>query len=242
MSRPLSLARRLFGLLACLAIWTHATSWAAADLITRPDGAGSFYYLAFVTSGTRTAESDDITSYNDWVTAQANAVPELAALRGGNLDWYAIGSTAAVDARDNIAQTEWKVPSGVSAPVYDLHGNRIADDLDDLWDGSIQRQINVTDQDTTYNGDVWTGSWENGTGMNPRQLGGTWDPGLGDSSTTDFQWIRSNATAASSNLYPLYAISGVLPEPGSLSLGVSMALLVAGGAWYRRRRRRRNNA
>lgn len=242
MSRPLSLAKRLFGLLVCLAIWIHVTNWAAADLITRPDGAGSFYYLAFVTSATHTAESDDIGTYNTWVTQQANAVPELNSL---GVDWYVIGSTDAVDARDNIAQTVGTVPVGVSAPVYDLQGHRIADDLDDLWSGSIQHNIDQTELGGTYTGNVFTGSYANGTEYVWYGFGGTQGTLYGNSGFSNDDWM--NISYVPKHLLGttpghFYAISGVMPEPGSLSLGVSMALLVAGGAWYRRRRRRRNNA
>jgi len=169
-------------------------------------------------------------------------VPELAAL---GVDWYVMGSTASVDARDNIAQTTGTVPPGVSAPVYDLQGHRIANDLDDLWSGSIQHNIDQTEQGGTYTGNVYTGSYANGTEYVWYGLGGSVGVLYGNSGETDDDWMNiSYVPKASLATTPghFYAISGVMPEPGSLSLGVSMALLVAGGAWYRRRKRRRNNA
>ena len=59
---------------------------------------GAQYRLAFLTTARTTAISGDIETYNTFVTNEANAQAELAAL---GTTWKAIGSTAAVDARDN---------------------------------------------------------------------------------------------------------------------------------------------
>ncbi len=240
MSHPWSLRTKLLGLFACFVICVQATNWAAAEIITRPSGAGNYYYLAFVTSTSRLPNSDDIDVYNQWVTDQAKAVPQLAGLRNGNLDWYVIGSTDAVDARDNIEQTAGQVPIGVSAPVYDLNGNRIADDLADLWDGSIQNKIQVTELDTTNSSNVYTGTDTDGTEHDGYALG---DVAVerGSANFANSWWIKAGTDFSPSTPRSFYAISGVMPEPGTLSLAVSMALVSAGGAWYRRRKRRRNN-
>ncbi len=77
-------------------------------------GPGDFYRLAFVTSTTRDAVPTDIADYNAFVTATAEAVPELLAL---GTTWSVIGSTASVDARDN---TGTDTLGGVAHPTMPL--------------------------------------------------------------------------------------------------------------------------
>jgi hypothetical protein len=76
-------------------------------------------------------------------------------------EWKVIGSTATVDAIDNIAAPI--NTSGVS--IWRLDGVKLADDYADFWDGQILAPINtneagerITDGDTR----VWTGTEENG--------------------------------------------------------------------------------
>ena len=88
--------------------------------------AGDEYRLAFVTSGVRDAQSTDISDYNAFVSAAANAIPELAALE---TQWFAIASTASVDARDNTGT----VPPG-AVRVFLLNDTLLAGSYDDLWD------------------------------------------------------------------------------------------------------------
>ena len=94
-----------------------ATASARATVVV-PDGlqAGDMYHLVFVTEGTRDATSIDIADYNAFV--QAEAERSGATTENFGIDWFAIGSTAMVDARDNAV---------VEAPVYLLDGTRVSD-------------------------------------------------------------------------------------------------------------------
>ena len=231
--------KRVFGPLACLAICVHSTTWAAAALVTAPSdlSVGQKYHLAFVTAGTGIAGSSIIGDYNTIVTTAANAVPELNALA---VDWYVIGSTWDTDAKENAI---------VSAPVYDLHGTRIANSYEDFWDGSLIHPIAVTEQDTTISTYVWTGSLADGSGY--EELGkGTVRIGHTDylvshgppHNPSDSHWMSCNrAFSNGSFYYPYYALSGELevsssiPEPSSL---VSWFLLGALGIAYGRYRQR----
>lgn len=69
-------------LLGAVACCLAATASLQAVPIPVPTGLapGDNYRLAFVTSTTRDATSSAIADYNDFVTAAALAVPELAAL------------------------------------------------------------------------------------------------------------------------------------------------------------------
>ena len=74
------------------------TTWARATVLV-PDGLqpGDMYHLVFVTEGTRDATSIDIADYNAFV--QAEAERSEATTENFGIDWFAIGSTAMVDAR-----------------------------------------------------------------------------------------------------------------------------------------------
>ncbi len=91
---------RIIASLLVFAAFAVAPLAASAVPITVPTdlSPGDKYRLAFVTSTGRDTTSANIVDYNNFVTAHAAGVPELAAL---GTTWTAIGSTVAVDARDN---------------------------------------------------------------------------------------------------------------------------------------------
>jgi hypothetical protein len=109
----------LLGLMSCTLL--------PAGTITVPAGltAGDQYRLIFITADAYTATSTDINHYNGVVTAEANSVSDLAAL---DTSWYAVGSTATVNAIDNVG-----IDSGVA--IYDLNGNEIASDAGTTGNG-----------------------------------------------------------------------------------------------------------
>lgn len=192
---------------ACLALASVLLSAPAVCLaqscpIVVPTGieAGEQYRLAFLTSGTMLGESTDIADYNAFVSAAANAVPELAALE---TQWFAIASTAAVDARSNTGTT----PPG-DVPIYLLNDTMIATSYNDLWDWSIAIPLDYTElcEAATGSNHVWTGTHVFGTVDNPL---GSSTPTTGSRAMTGQQWIRNGGSAANQP-YALYAISDVL--------------------------------
>ena len=66
-----------------------------------PWAEGDTYRLAFYTSGKMTSESSDINVYNSFIQGLADAtnVYDIGSAEG--VTWKVIGSTDAVDARDN---------------------------------------------------------------------------------------------------------------------------------------------
>jgi hypothetical protein len=112
------LALRQLSVIAATALLLGATGDGLAQPTTVPSGLspGDKYRLAFVTSTTRDATSSDIADYNAFVTAVANTVPALTEL---GTTWTAIGSTAAVDARDN---TNTNPGNAEGVPIYLLDG------------------------------------------------------------------------------------------------------------------------
>ena len=191
-----------------------------ADIFSPPGlGAGEKYHLVFVTSTTTTAESSDIDFYNGFV----NALAVNAGL--GEVDWFVMGSTATVDARDNAL---------VSAPVYMFDGTRIADGFDDLWDGTLLAAINRSElNDVLADVSVWTGSGSDGFEREAFGEGAT--VAFGNTNRTNGQWMR-NGFIVRNNELPLYALSAELtavPEPSSIALVVIAAI----GIGFRRPRR-----
>ena len=80
----------------------------------------------------------DIAEYNTFVDDEA----ELSALTSG-VDWFAIGSTNTVDARDNTSTNPNNADPSV--PIFLVDGTTvIATDNADLWDGQIAMPIETT--------------------------------------------------------------------------------------------------
>ena len=130
-------------------------SWAFGDL----------YQLAFVTSTeTNVAGDQGIAHWN----AHVNTVASGSTMPGvPQTTWWVLASTVDVDARDNAV---------VSVPVFLMDGSTpVADDLADMWDGSLTNDIVLDESGTSYSGETeaWTGSNSNGTGVNNRQIGNT---------------------------------------------------------------------
>ena len=144
-----------------------ATPVAAAP-ITVPTSLspGDPYRLAFVSSITRDATSEDIADYNTFVTNAANAVQKLLDL--GTI-WTAIASTPSVDARFNTDTLPVSAGGPVGVPIFLLNDTLLVDNYDDLWDGSIDPPLQMG-LDITESGDfgypfgelVWTGTGPDG--------------------------------------------------------------------------------
>ena len=178
---------------------------------------GDVYRLAFHTSASRTAEETDIAVYNEWVQGLANASTVYDIGADDGVTWKVIGSTTAVDARDNTG-TNPTVETG--CPILLLDGTTIvANDNADLWDHSIQNIINLTEQGTVWAYWPWTGSYWDGTAApgHPTSYGALGDGGqIGQgnaSSTADWVW-RTNTADPPTNLMPMYALSDPLVVGG----------------------------
>ena len=169
---------------------------------------GDTYRLIFVSSTSRDATSSDIADYNTHIQNAANA----AGL--GKVSWYAIGSTNAVDARDNTFTTS----SDTDGAIMLINGTQIvANNIADLWDGAVDTQIDFDENGnptsvstpiwTPYTA-VWTGTTGNGTGHSSRHLGaGTVLHGL---AKAELQFWEQRSQNSNTNSLPFYGISEVL--------------------------------
>ncbi len=151
--------------------------------------AGGSFRLLFISSAQVPATSTNIETYNNFV--QTFASEGHAAIRPYSSAFRVLGSTAAVDARDNTMTT------GTGVPIYWLNGPRVADNYGDFYDGTwdtgtredrdesgVSFEIPPVDPDF-FSGDCqgfflveenpscfpYTGSNNNGTGDDGEELG-----------------------------------------------------------------------
>ena len=168
-----SIMRRIAVIVFCIAGFLFQSNMASAGIVI-PTPAnlnpGDHFRIIFVTSGTTPATSNDIAYYNDFVNAQAGG----ATYEGQLIQWYAIGSTPAVDAVTNT-------DSALSSPVYMVDGRKVASSTMDLarggpgglWSSSLIRQPTEGIDGKVYtSGFVWTGTAGNGVEYSTEIFGG----------------------------------------------------------------------
>lgn len=206
---------------------------AAHGFVVTPPGllGGDQFRYAFVTSTFTDATSDEITTYNGVVQDAADNSVQVAAL---GLTWSAIASTSSIDARDNTNTNPNTDGDGV--PIFLLNGVMIADGNNDLWDGSLNAPLNLTEFGATLIGggpefnSVWTGT-DTGGAATAGPLGSTetFGASFGEYSAADAGWVLTefDTTLFQTSLYAISEIVTV-PEPTSLLLVVVGGLLLAG--------------
>ena len=173
---------------------------------------GDEYRLVFVTSSRTQATSTVIADYNTFVTGVANTQPELAAL-GAN--WFVIGTTGNVHARDNTGTLPTGAGGTLGVPIFRVDDTKFVDSNDDLWDGDVDVPLSVRQDGTSAGAEaVWTGTSTDGTNDGGFLLGAG-ATSVGDPPASNVDWIDSMAAAPSTQNRRLYAMSGILtaPEP-----------------------------
>jgi len=240
---------------ACLWACLLAVPTAATPIsINTPAGLnpGDRFRIAFVTRTTTTGSSSDITSYNLFVNTAAGG----ATYNGSAVTFYAIGSTATVNAFDNIRSTT------MNAPVYLAGGALVAPSItgtSGLWSGALVNRIATDIDGTVVNRVVFTGSLVDGTAsseplgyLNPGAP--PFDPPVFETSTgkatggTDAAWIRDGGGSAASVSRSLYGISETLtvaspssvPEIDPAGMGSVLALVTGALGLLEQRRRNRS--
>ncbi len=195
---------------------------------------GDTYHLVFVTAGKLESTSTDISIYNNFVQTAAAGNPSLTGTDMG-VNWFAIASTASIDAKVNAVV-------GASSPVYLLDGTtKVADDFADMWNTNIDLPINLTENlgsPVGASNRVWTGSSADGTEHVGFSLGLA-SVTSGNLTQTGAPWLKDLQSDGAGNTYHLYALSSeltVVPEPTTFALGIVSAVGLLGFLWRRRRR------
>lgn len=232
------------GLLACCMTLGVTVQSQAQGPVTFPADLqpGDQYRVFFVTDSTTRpfhplyAELPEgelgVDYYNRHVSSDANAQPELEAL---GTTWKAVVSVrdslsggALTRARDNTDTDPTPAgPTGV--PIYLLNGTRLADNYDDLWDGSVQNPPSIARNGAARPGTdtrVWTGTLYNGSQMYAFGFG-AWSWGEYDKTEHTIPhsspwgptllggpfFVNGTNNGNVAVALPLYGISGILTVP-----------------------------
>ena len=199
-----------------------------ADSSLVPDGLGpgDQFRLIFLSSETRTAEATDIATYNVWV--QGLAANGHADIQDHSSTFRVVGSTAAVDARDNTSTTYTASDKGVA--IYWLGGDKAADDYEDFYDETWDEEASMRDESgtaVTAPSSVFTGSNHDGT-TTGRPLGtNVVTVGAPNSTIANDGPLSSDVFNASTGDSHLYALSGVF-EVGAIEVPADWSLVPSG--------------
>ncbi len=175
-------------------------AWKAADR----------YHLAYVTTGTRNAESTDIADYNAFVQGDATGEGLAVDINGVPVSWFALGSTATTNAINNavITGSVWDIYHSLN-PGDSATGNGfLASDATDFWGfefpGDAGNSGNPLSNLQGEDRNIWTGT----------AAGGVANNALGTGTTSRRQWTGwrtnwtgSNATSPNATLHEMVAIS-----------------------------------
>ena len=182
---------------------------------------GDSFRLLFIGSNGRDASSSDIAVYNTFI--QNLAAAGHADIQAHSATFRMLGSTEAVDARDNTGTT------GTGVPIYWLGGAKVADDYADLYDGDWDEEATGARETgapvsigTSWK--IWTGSAQDGTeafhsNNTSRALGNAGNhwvmQGSPNGSNSAHGPIESDTANRSTNS-GLYGLSGVFTVDASL--------------------------
>jgi hypothetical protein len=186
----------MFLVLATLAV--VATPLAAAPLVIPTDqfdnSVGKQFRLAFRTSQSRNAVSDDINDYNNWAHAQAMAVTEIADLYNqaihpdvvvGPGGWRPVASTDGLDTIPNNADDVNAIDNldmaatGLGIEIWFLNNTRLAENYELMWQGQFEGPGKIYDIHGNHGGNKanWFinefGNVQHGPGAEDRTWTGT---------------------------------------------------------------------
>ena len=169
-----ALSKPFYGLSAVFRVVQGPPTVVPADWSLIPSGvvAGQEFRLLFLSSTKRSIRSTNISNYNTFV--QNRAAAGHTDIQDYSDTFRVLGSTGAVDARDNTYTTYTSSDKGVR--IYWLNGDKAADQYEDFYDGSWDQQADAWNESgVEYNLSarryVATGSSKDGTTDQSNPLG-----------------------------------------------------------------------
>jgi len=205
---------RLLGAVCACVLAVFATTTNAALIVPAGLSAGDEYHVIFVTSTQRNGLSTDIADYDAHVQAAADAAGIGSSI---SLDWYAVGSTASIDAKDHLSPL---FSNTTNVPIYNQFGELISSSFDGLWDGSIDNAVRYTENADQIGMtlDIYTGTDEFGEGFYDtfnavyRRLGDA-SMSKGGRTDTSTNWIRRYIETGPTELNSFYGLSDTITVP-----------------------------
>ena len=198
-----------------------------ADWSLVPSGLqeGDQFRLLFLSSATRTAEATDIATYNTWI--QGLAAAGHADIQDYSSTFRVVGSTAAVDARDNTSTTYTSSDKGVA--IHWLGGDKAADDYEDFYDETWDEEASIRDESgtTVTPRSVFTGSNHDGTKTGQPLGTNVVTVGVPNSTIANDGPLSSDTSEASTGDSHLYALSGVF-QVGAIEVPADWSLVPSG--------------
>ena len=192
----------------------------ASPIIVTPTGLvpGGHFRVAFVTSSTTNATSSNLSTYDSFVTTEANG----ATYNGAVITWQAIMSNSTTNARDHIGLT-----SSSTIPIYLVFGEKVSDG--NLWSGSLLHSIDQTITGSEILSTVWTDTESDGTYSSYIE-NEYHTVGL---SSQRFTWSVGAQSSIYGTHHHLYGISEILSSPSAVPEPSAVMLADLGGlaAW-----------
>ena len=209
----------------------------AALLIPSGLDPGEKYHLMFASSTktTATAIASDIALADAFVQSAADAAG-IGITEG--VQWTAVVSYTGIDAHARFA---------ASAPIFNMVGQKVADDESDLFDGSFNLTTTFPIRYTEFGTDQIspTGAYTGFNEFGMEFVGFTIDSAdvlAGVPAANDHKWARNVITSFPHlNTWGLYAISeeltvpGLVPEPSTYALAAIGLLGLCLYGWRRKR-------
>ena len=223
--------KNLLFVLSVFALAAIATGTASASpIIVTPTGLvpGGHFRVAFVTSSTTNATSSNLSTYDSFVTTDANG----ATYNGAVIRWQAIMSNSTTNARDHIGLT-----SSSTIPIYLVFGEKVSDG--NLWSGSLLHSIDQTITGSEILSTVWTDTESDGTYSSYIE-NEYHTVGL---SSQRFTWSVGAQSSIYGTHHHLYGISEILSSPSAVPEPSAVMLADLGGlaAWAYSYMRKRNS-
>jgi hypothetical protein len=214
--------KKLLSVLSVFAVTAIAAGAAFAGSINTPAGLnpGDSFRLVFVTSTQTAATSNDLATYDNFVSTNAAGTT----YNGNQITWQAIVSNTTINARDHIG-----LQSTSLTPIYTVSGTLVS--TGNLWSGALLNPINKGVQwPYQYHGSVWSGTLSDGTSSIGSEMGTAYPNYAltGTSSSASSSWIAFGPPITT-EVPHLYGISSILTVPSAVPEPSTAMLAGLGG-------------